>query len=103
MKAVEFCYWLQGLFELADPKSLSEYQTDLIRRHLSMVFRHEIDPSYPAEQQSRLDELHSGITPVSPLPGSVYPQPLPPSPSTTPAPPAPEEAPSPRDLIKPRC
>lgn len=58
MKSVEFAYWLQGLFELAEPKTLDEKQTDLIKRHLAMVFLHEIDPSYPAKEQPKLNNLH---------------------------------------------
>ncbi len=65
MKSVEFCYWLQGLFELAKPTELNAEQTELVRRHLSMVFVHEIDPSYPPEQQSGLNKLHVG-TPENP-------------------------------------
>lgn len=60
MKSVEFCYWLQGLFELANPAALDEKQTDLVKRHLAMVFTHEIDPSYPKEQQVKLNEQHDG-------------------------------------------
>lgn len=60
MKSTEFCYWLQGLFELGNPKVLDERQTDLIKRHLNMVFVHEIDPSYPAQQQNVLNAIHSG-------------------------------------------
>jgi len=44
MKSVEFCYWLQGLFELQNPKSLNAMQTNEIKKHLAMVFKHEIDP-----------------------------------------------------------
>lgn len=63
MKSVEFCYWLQGLFELQNPKKLNAEQTDLIRRHLNMVFKHEIDPSYgDASIQEVLNELHGGQT-----------------------------------------
>lgn len=67
MKAVEFCYWLQGFFELTDvhtPKSkekgLTATQTDMVRKHLAMVFKHEIDPSY--EDTGDLDEIHSGTS-----------------------------------------
>lgn len=60
MKSVEFCYWLQGLFELGKPTSLTAEQTDLVKRHLDMVFVHEIDPSYPAQQQDALNKAHSG-------------------------------------------
>ena len=68
MKSVEFCYWLQGMFELAEPKQLDEKQTDLIKRHLAMVFTHEIDPSYPKGQQVALNQQHSGLS--HPLHGS---------------------------------
>ena len=82
MKSVEFCYWLQGLFELGEPKSLNEKQTELIRRHLSMVFSHEIDRRYPPEEQSVLEALHSGASAVlSPEPVRpvvpMRPEPLP--------------------------
>lgn len=60
MKSVEFCYWLQGLFELGKPESLSVEQTQLVKKHLAMVFKHEIDPSYPVHQQKKLNELHAG-------------------------------------------
>lgn len=59
MKSVEFCYWLQGMFELSNPTTLDAAQTDLIKRHLAMVFHHEIDPSYGAQQvQHALNSLH---------------------------------------------
>lgn len=61
MKSQEFCYWLQGFFELAKPVELNAMQTDLIQRHLNMVFFHEIDPSYPAAQQKPLQDLHDGV------------------------------------------
>ena len=38
MSAQEFCYWLMGLFELADPKTLNKRQTALIKKHLELVF-----------------------------------------------------------------
>ena len=58
MKSVEFCYWLQGMFELSKPQSLTPEQTELIKRHLAMVFKHEIDPSYPEGQQQALSGIH---------------------------------------------
>ena len=60
MKSVEFCYWLQGFFELADQKALTELQTEMVKKHLAMVFKHEIDRSYPKHQQPALDALHGG-------------------------------------------
>jgi hypothetical protein len=64
MKSTEFCYWLQGLFELATPTQLNAEQTDLIKRHLNMVFVHEIDPSYPTGQQDALNALHNAPKPT---------------------------------------
>lgn len=62
MTSRDFAYWLQGLFELSDTKQLDERQTELVKRHLAMVFKHEIDPSVGSpEHQSELQELHDGL------------------------------------------
>lgn len=58
MTSRDFVYWLQGLFELAKPEQLNAEQTELIRRHLQLVFIHEIDPSFPQEQQDQLQTAH---------------------------------------------
>lgn len=60
MKATEFCYWLQGLFELGNPKELDTEQTDLIRRHLAMAFQHDIDQRPSKAEQDKLNNIHSG-------------------------------------------
>jgi hypothetical protein len=62
MKSTEFCYWLQGFFELSEPEAerhmgLGIEQVELIKKHLAMVFKHEIDPSYPDGQV--LNEIHN--------------------------------------------
>jgi len=61
MTSREFCYWLQGYFEIAkqssQPPGLTTYQTSIIEKHLAMVFKHEIDPSY--EDAEELNKLHS--------------------------------------------
>ena len=58
MKAYEFCYWLQGLFEVGEPEVLDAKQVDLIKKHLNMVFIHDIDKSYPADEKEKLDAAH---------------------------------------------
>lgn len=59
MTSRDFCYWLQGYLEIAGPTSgISEGQTEIIQRHLSLVFKHEIDPSFPPEQQKTLNDTH---------------------------------------------
>lgn len=81
MKSVEFCYWLQGMFELSKPETLNAEQTERIRCHLAMVFAHEIDPSYPKDQQTKLNDLHGASgAPTPPFkiggtgPGDVKPR-----------------------------
>jgi len=62
MTSRDFCYWLQGFFELNQAQglpTLTPQQAELVRRHLALVFRHEIDPSFPKEQQTELNEIHN--------------------------------------------
>lgn len=70
MTPENFCYWLQGYFEIADPKSLSEKELEMIKNHLNLVFLHSIDPkasahiSDPKEAktlQETLNKVHSGL------------------------------------------
>lgn len=71
MTSREFCYWLQGFFEIAEagansvPLSsrkleLNEAQADTIRRHLDLVFFHEIDQSYTndVKKQTAMNNIH---------------------------------------------
>jgi hypothetical protein len=67
MKATEFCYWLQGMFELANPAELDAEQTDLIKRHLAMAFQHDIDQRPSAEEQAKLNHLHGNTKPGGPV------------------------------------
>lgn len=41
MTSRDFCYWLQGPFEVADLKSLTVEQVEIIDKHLNMVFEYE--------------------------------------------------------------
>lgn len=38
MTPENFCYWLQGYFEIADTADLSKKQTRMIREHLGLIF-----------------------------------------------------------------
>lgn len=61
MTSRDFCYWLQGYFELTNGQGvLSPQQTEMVRRHLALVFKHEIDPSYP--DAAALNEIHAGVS-----------------------------------------
>lgn len=66
MKSRDFCYWLQGFFELTEGNAVTEVQIATVKKHLALVFAHEIDPAMgsPAHQ-SKLDEVHKGPS-VSP-------------------------------------
>lgn len=66
MKATEFCYWLQGYFELDQASTkpgnaLTGEQVEVIQRHLALVFKHDIDPQAgPPEYQQVLNNIHNG-------------------------------------------
>lgn len=73
MTSRDFCYWLQGYFELSaltGHKFVSPEQTAMIRRHLALVFTHEIDPSIDKGNTTTaavLQALHDGtIMPPAP-------------------------------------
>jgi len=64
MTSRDFCYWLQGFFEIEDESnqpekvSLNPKQVEMIKRHLSLVFKHEIDPSF-GKNQKGLNAIHN--------------------------------------------
>jgi hypothetical protein len=68
MTSRDFCYWLQGFFEIAGAAShdgaLTTSQVCMIERHLKLVFKHEIDPSIDKgkeELKKTLDFMHGGL------------------------------------------
>ncbi len=66
MTSEQFCFWLQGFYELAEPTELSGYQVDLIKKHLDMVFLHEITPSY-GKDAAPLEAVHDAPKPTPSL------------------------------------
>jgi hypothetical protein len=77
MTSRDFCFWLQGWLEInaagmpATPTAraglfpephLNTEQLECVRRHLSLVFKHEIDPSLDisVKHKEALDHLHKG-------------------------------------------
>jgi hypothetical protein len=60
MTSRDFAYWLQGFFELTGKEApVTTEQVECIKRHLQLVFKHEIDPSMgPADKQLALDAIH---------------------------------------------
>ena len=79
MTSREFCYWLQGFFEIHWSTQegracvLTISQIEMIRNHLALVFRHEIDPSYP--DHAERSAIHQGITIQAPQRSSWEPEP----------------------------
>lgn len=45
MTSRDFAYWLQGFFEISETDELNIKQVKMIKAHLNLVFKHEIDPS----------------------------------------------------------
>ena len=39
----DFCYWLQGAFEITGIQSLNAQQTTIVRKHLELVYAAEYD------------------------------------------------------------
>ena len=76
MTSRDFCFWLQGaiefgLLEKEDPRDegifLESEKIDLIKKHLNLVFKHEIDPSMgDASHQLKLNNIHGSKEKPSP-------------------------------------
>jgi hypothetical protein len=62
MTSRDFAFFLQGYFEISNPKEIGPDETEMIKRHLNLVFKHEIDPAMGDEKhQQELNKIHSGI------------------------------------------
>ena len=60
MTAENFCYFLQGFLELSDHKTITPQQLKMIKGHLQLAFRDDIDPSMgDKEHQEKLNEIHN--------------------------------------------
>ncbi len=59
MTSRDFVYWLQGFFEMSDAKTLTAPETAIVKKHLALVFKHEIDPSMGGpKHQAKLNKAH---------------------------------------------
>lgn len=78
MTSRDFCFWLQGFFELTAEVGMSKEQTEMVKRHLALVFTHEIDPSMgSASHQEQLNVIHAKppfFTPADPMEHLTKPQ-----------------------------
>ena len=82
MTSRDFCFWLQGYFEIhqanmpenvKEVQGLTNHQLEMVRKHLALVFVHEIDPSMgPPAHQVKLDAVHgTGAKPPGQVTQSV--------------------------------
>lgn len=60
MTSASFAYWMQGFFEIQNPTEITAEQTQIIKNHLNLVFKHEIDPAMGDQKhQDELNEIHN--------------------------------------------
>lgn len=64
----DFCYWLQGCLEITAPTGLTTAQLEVIKNHLALVFKHEIDTPDPT---GVLQATHDG-KPTPPSPHATF-------------------------------
>jgi hypothetical protein len=59
MTSRDFAFWLQGFIEINQPQTINKEQTQVIKNHLNLVFKHEIDPSMGDDKhQAELNAIH---------------------------------------------
>jgi len=67
MNSIDFAFWLQGFFEISEAEELTPAQVAIIKNHLHLVFKHEIDPLREGETTASAEELNQTHTPTKPL------------------------------------
>lgn len=73
MRSIDFCNWLNGFLEIAEPEQLTKEQAECIQKHLAMVFIYEIDPSMgDSKMQQELNEAHGNLPLTPPNDTTVY-------------------------------
>lgn len=63
MNTIDFCYWLQGYFEVSGDAELTKDQVEIVRNHLNLVFKHEIDPLREKQTTTPVSVLNHAHTP----------------------------------------
>lgn len=73
MTSRDFCFWLQGYFEISGASEMNVDEIREVRKHLAMVFKHEIDPSHGDQAtQDALNAIHDANTNVQGNSGSSH-------------------------------
>lgn len=60
MEPLQFAYWLQGYFEVAEPNTLGEKEIHIIRQHLDLVFN-KVTEGYTLSPTTFTNEASCGI------------------------------------------
>lgn len=64
MTSRDFVYWLQGYFEISNPHVIEQKEIEVIKNHLNLVFKHEIDvesnSKLTGDQINNLNKIHVG-------------------------------------------
>ena len=61
MTSANFAYWLQGFFEISNTNQLTTNQVDMIKAHLNLVFKHEIDPQLFVDKSELDKSIYTAI------------------------------------------
>ena len=65
MNTIDFCYWLQGYFEISGDSEISKEQAEVIKNHLNLVFKHEIDPLRENQTTTPVSVLNNAHSPLN--------------------------------------
>lgn len=65
MQTRDFCFWLQGIFEVGKVTTMDAEQVALVRQHLDLVFQH--DPSITGVEHGPVMEDNGTAKPASVL------------------------------------
>lgn len=63
MNTIDFCFWLQGYFEISGETEINKEQAQVIKEHLNLVFKHEIDPLRESETKTSVNVLNAAHSP----------------------------------------
>ena len=74
MTPEQFCYWLQGFFELSGQTSLTDEQVEMVKKHLQTVFINVTGD--PSRLNEALQKVFPGLQPnaiwQTPTQGSAH-------------------------------
>lgn len=65
MNTIDFCFWLQGYFEISGSNEISADQVKIIQDHLNLVFKHEIDPLRESQTTTPVNALNNAHSPCN--------------------------------------